>query len=294
MGLTVAYAKQGTNHDGMEFVMTNNIKELPDITLHPCFSEKTNQYARIHLPVAPACNIQCRYCLRKFCCANECRPGVTARVMTPEKAVVWYTGQKKKFPEITVAGVAGPGDALANWPVVKETLQRIRKCDPSVYLCLSTNGLLLPEYAEELAEAGVGFITVTVNCTEPKAGARIYSYVYYENTMYHGKEAFDILFRQQVKGIELAKKLGMFVKINCVAMEGVNGDQIKKVAELAGKLQCEVMNIIPLLPVPGSELENEKPPSCETVEFLRRICGKEIRQMEHCNRCRADAVGRLK
>ena len=77
-------------------------------------------------------------------------------------------------------------------------------------------------------------------------------------------------------------------------MEGVNGDQIKKVAELAGKLQCEVMNIIPLLPVPGSELENEKPPSCETVEFLRRICGKEIRQMEHCNRCRADAVGRLK
>ena len=159
---------------------------------------------------------------------------------------------------------------------------------------LSTNGLLLPEYAEELAEAGVGFITVTVNCTEPKAGIRLYSYVYYEDKMYRGKDAPDILFHQQAKGIELAKKMGMFVKINCVAIEGINVDQIKKVAELAGKLQCDIMNIIPLLPVPGSELENERPPSCETIEFLRRICWNNIRQMTHCNRCRADAVGRLK
>ncbi|MBO6265059.1 MAG: hypothetical protein J6M57_03515, partial [Acidaminococcaceae bacterium] len=75
---------------------------------------------------------------------------------------------------------------------------------------------------------------------------------------------------------------------------GINVDQIKKVAELAGKLQCDIMNIIPLLPVPGSELENERPPSCETIEILRRICGNDIRQMTHCNRCRADAVGRLK
>lgn len=270
------------------------MKTESDMSLHPCFSERTNQYARIHLPVAPACNIQCRYCLRKFCCSNECRPGVTARVMTPAEAVAWYKSQKEKFPEITVAGVAGPGDPLANWPVVKETLHRIRNLDPSVFLCLSTNGLLLPDYAAELVETGVGFVTVTVNCTEPKAGNRLYSYVYYEDTVYRGKEAFDILFRQQVKGIECAKKLGMFVKVNCVVIEGINVDQIKKVAELAGKLQCDVMNIIPLLPVPGSELENEKPPSCETIEILRRICGNDIRQMKHCNRCRADAVGRLK
>lgn len=265
-----------------------------DILLHPCFAERVNQFARIHLPVAPACNIQCRYCLRIFCCANECRPGVTARVMSPEEGLAWYSSQKQNIPEITVAGVAGPGDALANWNVVKETLQYVRQIDSDVFFCLSTNGLLLPDYAQELADTGVRFLTVTVNCTEPETGAQIYSFVNYDGTVYRGKEAAALLFRQQVRGIQQAKELGLYVKINCVAIEGINDNEIEKVARFAGNLGCDVMNIIPLLPVPGSELENEKPPSCERLEKLRSLCGKVIRQMKHCNRCRADAVGRLK
>ena len=55
---------------------------------HPCFSEEAHhRFGRMHLPVAPACNIQCRYCVRKFDCANESRPGITSRVLTPEEAV---------------------------------------------------------------------------------------------------------------------------------------------------------------------------------------------------------------
>ncbi len=265
-----------------------------DLSKHPCFSETLNQYARIHLPVAPVCNIQCRYCLRKYCCANECRPGVTARVMTPQEATAWYTCQKKRTPEITVAGIAGPGDALANWPVVKKTLRLIRELDPSVFLCLSTNGLLLPEYVQEVADTGVRFLTVTMNCTEAAVGGRLYSYVCYQETVYRGTKAAEILFRQQVQGIKLAKKLGMYVKINCVAIDGVNEKEIEKVAQLAGNLGCDVMNIIPLLPVPGSELENARPLPCDKIEALRKAGGKMIRQMKHCNRCRADAVGRLK
>ena len=265
-----------------------------DISLHPCFAERVNQYARIHLPVAPACNIQCRYCLRKFCCANECRPGVTARVMNPEEALAWYRSQKEQFPEITVVGVAGPGDTLANWPVVKETLRLIREQDPRVYLCLSTNGLLLPEYAQDLTDAGVEFLTVTMNCTDAEAGAQLYSVVNYNGTVYRGTEAAALLYRQQVEGIKRVKELGLFVKINCVVIDGINEDQTEKIAKLAGNFGCEVMNIIPLLPVPGSELENKKPPSCGRLEELRQICGEYIRQMKHCNRCRADAVGRLK
>ena len=103
-----------------------------------------------------------------------------------------------------------------------------------------------------------------------------------------------MLYRQQVEGIMRAKELGLFVKINCVVIDGINEDQAEKIAKLAGNFGCEVMNIIPLLPVPGSELENKKPPSCGRLEELRQICGEYIRQMKHCNRCRADAVGRLK
>ena len=34
---------------------------------HPCYSlTGSHKFARIHLPVAPRCNIQCNYCNRKF------------------------------------------------------------------------------------------------------------------------------------------------------------------------------------------------------------------------------------
>lgn len=52
-------------------------KEMDDkmrsrIENHPCYSEEAHHhYARMHVAVAPACNIQCNYCNRKYDCANE-------------------------------------------------------------------------------------------------------------------------------------------------------------------------------------------------------------------------------
>lgn len=41
---------------------------------HPCYSEAAHHhYARMHLAVASACNIQCHYYNRKHDCANESR-----------------------------------------------------------------------------------------------------------------------------------------------------------------------------------------------------------------------------
>ncbi len=56
-------------------------------TEHPCFGGDHNKAGRIHLPVAPGCNIKCGFCERKFDCANESRPGVTSKILTPTQAV---------------------------------------------------------------------------------------------------------------------------------------------------------------------------------------------------------------
>ena len=56
-------------------------------TDHPCFGGDHSKAGRLHLPVAPGCNIKCGFCERKFDCANESRPGVTSKVLTPEQAV---------------------------------------------------------------------------------------------------------------------------------------------------------------------------------------------------------------
>lgn len=74
---------------------------MSELETHPCFTAKCSDYARIHLPVAPKCNMQCNYCLRKYSCVNESRPGVVARVMVPEDAVDWYLQMKAKVPKLT-------------------------------------------------------------------------------------------------------------------------------------------------------------------------------------------------
>ena len=54
---------------------------------HPCFSEGAHfKYGRIHLPVSPACNIQCKFCKRSFN-KFENRPGVSGGLLKPEEAV---------------------------------------------------------------------------------------------------------------------------------------------------------------------------------------------------------------
>ena len=82
-----------------------------DLTRHPCFNEAARETAaRIHLPVAPRCNVQCNFCDRRFDCLNESRPGVTSAVLTPQQAVYYLERAMEKSPAIRVVGIAGPGE----------------------------------------------------------------------------------------------------------------------------------------------------------------------------------------
>ena len=67
-----------------------NFFAKPSFDNHPCFSKKASAaYGRVHLPVAPHCNIQCNFCNRIYDCANENRPGVTGRVQSPDEAALY-------------------------------------------------------------------------------------------------------------------------------------------------------------------------------------------------------------
>ena len=97
---------------------------MKDLSQHPCFNaEAKHKYARVHLPVAPKCNIQCNYCNRKYDCCNESRPGVTSTVLSPLQSVHYMKALSEKIPNISVVGIAGPGDPFAN---AEETLQTMR------------------------------------------------------------------------------------------------------------------------------------------------------------------------
>ena len=53
------------------------------ISEHPCYDKNAqHKFGRVHLAVAPKCNIQCNFCVREFDCVNESRPGVTSKVLS--------------------------------------------------------------------------------------------------------------------------------------------------------------------------------------------------------------------
>ena len=125
-----------------------------DLTQHPCFnSDVRHTTGRIHLPVAPKCNIQCNYCDRKFDCMNESRPGVTSAVLEPKQALAYLDKVLERVPQLKVVGIAGPGDPFASPDETLETLRLVREKYPEMLLCVASNGLNVAPYAEELAQA---------------------------------------------------------------------------------------------------------------------------------------------
>jgi nitrogen fixation protein NifB len=112
---------------------------VKDITRHPCFNKETaGTCGRVHLPVAPKCNIQCNYCNRKYDCVNESRPGVTSGILKPFQAAQYMEKVLEKEPRITVAGIAGPGDPFANPVEVIETMRLLNERHPELLFCPPT------------------------------------------------------------------------------------------------------------------------------------------------------------
>ena len=283
--------------------MNLEIKELkqsaPDDMLertakHPCFSADAHtRYARMHLPVAPACNIQCNYCTRKFDCVHESRPGVSSEILTPQLALTKFRWVKEKIDNLSVVGIAGPGDALANWPETKASIQLIKSIQPDVIFCLSTNGLLLPEYAQEIIELGIQHVTVTCNAVDPGVGAKLYQYITYQGKRLTGITAAQILLENQIKGIRCLAEHGVMVKVNIVMVNGVNAEHIPAVVKTVKSLGAFITNIMPLIPAPGSVFENLPQTSMPEINAMRNQCELEMKQMRHCKQCRADAIGLL-
>lgn len=271
---------------------TQGTMNTPNLNLgHPCFSTKGHgNTGRIHLAVAPGCNISCNYCVRKFDCANESRPGVTSRVQSSDEAL--ETVMKAKASSIgsklTVVGIAGPGEPLAN-SATFETLRGVKRSFPELILCLSSNGLLLPEKIDELLDIGVSHVTVTLNTLDEQVGAKIYSYVRWEGRTLIGPDAARVLINNQLEGIELASKAGMTVKVNTVLIPNINDQLLYSLGLEIKKRGAHIHNIMPL--IPQGKLAHIKAPTKELLTNSRSNIGGILPQMQHCQQCRADAIG---
>lgn len=265
--------------------MSNTYKDLQNS--HPCFGGHKNNVGRIHLPVSPGCNIACRFCDRTINDVEE-RPGVTSKVVTPEESIEILQKALTICPDITVAGIAGPGDTLATDKALN-TFRLIKRSFPSLIKCMSTNGLLLYEKAEEVIEIGIDSLTVTVNAVDPEILSQLNKHIIYHGEKIDGVKGARILIENQLKGIRKVALAGITIKVNTVLVPEINGAHIEEIAKTVKEAGASIYNIIPL--IPQYELANYKAPTCAEIDLARTKASRYIDVFRHCQHCRADAVG---
>lgn len=278
--------------DDMDPAVWEKIKD------HPCYSEEAHHYfARMHVAVAPACNIQCNYCNRKYDCANESRPGVVSEKLTPDQAKRKVIAVANEVPQLSVLGIAGPGDACYDWRKTKATFEDVSRDIPDIKLCISTNGLALPDHVDELAAMNVDHVTITINMVDPEIGTKIYPWIFYRNRRYTGLEASQILHERQMLGLEMLTARGILTKINSVMIPGVNDEHLIEVNKWVKERGAFLHNVMPLIsdPAHGTHygLTGQRGPKAMELKALQDKLEGGAKLMRHCRQCRADAVGLL-
>ncbi len=288
------HSKQcGVGSDELSFLPESVRKKVEN---HPCYSQEAHYfYARMHVAVAPACNIQCNYCNRKYDCANESRPGVVSELLTPEEAAKKVLAVAMEIPQMTVVGIAGPGDPLANPDKTFKTFELIKEKAPDIKLCLSTNGLNLLDYVDRIKELNVDHVTITINAISPETASKIYPWIFYNHKRYKGIDAAKILLERQYEGLKACVERNILVKINTVFVPEINGEDIEELSKKVKNMGAFLHNIMPYVEGDGTAFQKMgiKPPTPYQLKEIQEKIENYMSLMRHCRQCRADAVGLL-
>jgi GTP 3',8-cyclase len=144
-----------------------------------------------------------------------------------------------------------------------ESLSRHLKSGALEELTLTTNGTLLPKYAQPLADLGVRRINISLDTLKPDRFKAITRW---------GD------FAQVMAGIDAAATAGLKVKINAVALKGVNEDEIEDLMRFAhGRgFELTLIETMPLGDIDGDRTDQYLPLSIVRARLLDRFTLTDI------------------
>ena len=181
-------------------------------------------YLRISL--TDKCNLRCRYCMPE---EGVCRRSHHEMMNEDEAVTAVEVAASLGIRKIRLTG----GE-----PLVKKNIlsicRRVAAVEGIQEVCLTTNGILLPELAKELRQAGVNRVNLSLDTLNPEK----YAYI----TRIGRLEQFRA-------GLEAALDAGFDkVKINAVLIGGFNDDEIEALANLTMEYPVD-MRFIELMPI---------------------------------------------
>lgn len=182
-------------------------------------------YLRVSL--TDRCNLRCEYCMPESGIDNKIKHSDMLSLEEMFKLIQEFVllGIKK----IRFTG----GEPLVRKGAV-ELIKRVSELEGVKEVTITTNGILLEEYAEPLVDAGIKRINVSLDTLDSKK--------YKEIT-----RGGDI--RKVFRGIEKAQKLGMQpIKLNTVLIGGFNDEEIEDLVNLTLYEDIDV-RFIELMPI---------------------------------------------
>lgn len=256
-------------------------------------------YLRISL--TDRCNLRCSYCMPEKGIDNKINHN---EILSLEEIYdITKSFVNLGINKIRLTG----GEPLARLGVVN-LVQMISKLDGVKDLSITTNGILLKEYAKPLKEAGLNRVNISLDTLNKEK----------YKTITRGGDLSKVL-----EGIEEAKKVGLQpIKINTVLIGGFNDDEVLDLINITRDEYIDV-RFIELMPIGQASnwavekfISNNK--VLETAKTLIPVDREDISSpatyyklpgakgkvgiinpitckfCEHCNRIRMTSTGKLK
>lgn len=191
------------------------------------FGRKIN-YLRIS--VTDLCNLRCRYCMPE---EGICKKAHEEMLTEDEIVRAVHAAARLGITKLRITG----GEPLIKKNIVS-ICRRSAATEGIKEVCITTNGILLPELSGELREAGVARLNISLDTLD----AEKYAYIT------RGGE-----LSKAMKGIETALDAGFDrIKINAVLIGGFNDGEIADLAALTRKYPID-LRFIELMPMTERE-----------------------------------------
>lgn len=207
---------------------------------------RTIDYLRIS--VTDRCNLRCIYCMPEEGVPKLPHDDILSYEEILRIVKVAYSLGIRK---VRITG----GEPLVRKGVI-DLCRSIVKIVGHSQVSMTTNGVLLSKYAEDLFKVGINRINVSLDTLNSEKFAKI---------------TRRDLFHHVWDGILTAHKIGFLpVKINVVVIKGLNDDEIEDLARLTLKYPFHV-RFIEFMPFGGSDWSSRFISSDEIIDCLRKI-----------------------
>ncbi|WP_375460747.1 GTP 3',8-cyclase MoaA [uncultured Enterovirga sp.] len=221
--------------------MTDRTIQLPRQSAEPALVDPFGRHVTyLRVSVTDRCDLRCVYCMSEDMEFLPKRELLTLEELDRVCSVFVGRGVRK----LRITG----GEPLVRRDVMQlfRSLSRHLETGALHELTLTTNGTLLERYAADLAACGVRRVNVSIDSLDPKRFREI-------------TRRGDLA--QVMRGIDAAQRAGLKVKLNAVALKGVNEDEIVPMIEWAHRrsMDLTMIEVMPLGDIEPGRLDQFLP-----------------------------------